>query len=320
MKTLRLLPFLLLLLAVGPRSGTSETPVIRIESSVVSDPDQKVFQNELSLVARKAAKLGSMRFSKIKKINDSYQLTAEAIRMLAERGDVKGATPLLRKASKDYDGNRMAHLLLGSVMERLGDRVASARAYAAFYRYSLTTVPFERKLIGSSSLRIFRGYIEKRFVEWKMRLPESRVGLALRKARAVAMLERSRAGQWINLVLPLLVVVGLGLILLAHMKHVEFPAPVAYFLISTYVLLVLGYLLWAAHFFMGLPFLGSIEKEYSRFFGGGALVIVLLYVLNHFLDPRREPKIKDTSHCPHCGAIVLSVSVECPSCKRKCRD
>lgn len=304
---------------VGSCAGFCAESEARVESQGVSDPVQKTFRDELSLVARKVAVLGEKRFSKIKKINDSYQWTAEAIQVLSERGDVKSALPLLREASEKYDGNRMAYLLLGFAFERMGDRKAAAHAYADFYRFSLTMVPFEKELIGPSSLGVFRGYIETRFSEWKLPLPESRVGFELHMMRSVMMLERSRAGQWINLILPLLVVVGFVLILLARMGHVELPAAAAYFSVSFYLMLVVGYFLWAAHFFLGLPFLISLETEYAIFFGAGTVLICLLYGINRLLDSRHEPRRTDAEHCPHCHAVILPVALECPVCKRPCR-
>jgi hypothetical protein len=282
------------------------------------DVSQQNFRNELSLVARKSAALGKTRFSRIKKINDSYQLTAQAIQVLAQRGDVANAIPLLGEASKKYDGNRMAYLLLGAAYEMKGDRTAATGAYGNFYRYSLTLVPFERDLIGPSSLGIFRGYVEKRFLEWGRKLPEPLVGFELRKMRSLVMLESSKVGQRINLILPIMVVVGLALILLARMLPFEFPAAVSFFGVSFYLLVVLGYLLWAAHFFMGLPFLVSIEAEYILFFGAGTALICLLYAANLFFDPGHEPKTGDSKSCPHCRATILRVSVECPVCKRPC--
>ena len=315
---MKLFSFLFLLMVAGACVGVCEEPMIRVESPEAVEPSQKIFRNELSLVARKSAALGEKRFSKFKWINDSYQLTAEAIRILAERGDVVQAIPLLREASKKYDGNRMAYLLLGSALERMGNQDAAARAYADFYRYSLTLVPFEKDLIDPSSLEIFRGYVEKRFSDWGRELPEPKVGFELQKVRSVVMLESSRTGQWINLILPLLVLVGLALMILTRMTQTEFPAPVTYFGVSFYVLLVLGYLLWAAHFFMGLPFLVSIEAEYALIFGGGSALICLLYAVNCFFDFRPEIKPEGTKLCPHCHATLLKVTVECPFCKRPC--
>jgi len=312
--------FLLLLITAVPYAGVCGEPEVRIRSPRVSDADQKTFRNELSLVARRSAELGKKRPSKIKDINDSYQLTAKAIQALSERGDVVSAISLLREASEKYDGNRMAYLLLGAVFERIGERNAAAHAYAEFYRISLTMVPFEKELIGPSSLRIFCGYIEKRFSEWDLTLPAPRVGFALQRARSAVMLERSQVGQWINLILPVLVLVGLVLMLLARLGHIVLPATAAYFSISFYLLLVFGYLLWAAHFFLGLPFFISLEIEYALFFGGGAVWIGLLYGINHFFDSRREPKTEDSKICPHCHAVILRVALECPICKRACRD
>jgi len=311
--------FFLFLMVAGPCAAVCEEPVIRVESPEASEPIQKVFRNELSLVARNSAAFGEKRFSKYKKINDSYQLTSEAIQILAENGDVVRAIPLLREASRKYDGNRMAYLLLGSALERTGDRVAAAHAYADFYIYSLTMVPFERELIGPSSLEIFRGYVEKRFSEWGMTLPRARVGFELQRMRSLVMLESSPTGQRINLVLPILVLVGLAVLILTRMTHMEFPETAAYFLVSFYVLLVLGYLLWTAHLFLGLPFLRSIEAEYALLFGGGGALICLLYAANCFFDFRPESKGEDSKACPHCRAIILRVSVECPFCKRACR-
>ena len=317
---MKLFFFLWLLTLAVPYAGVCEEPEVRVEFPGVSDPGQRSFQDELSLVARRSAELGKKRFSRIKKINDSYQRTAEAVRILAERGDVAGAIPLLREASQKYDGNRMAYLLLGSAFERIGDRKKAARAYADFYRHSLTLAPFERELIGPSSLRVFCGHIEKRFSEWGLTLPKPRVSLELQMARSVVMLERSQAGRWINLLLPFLVVIGLALMLLARVTHTELPPGVLYFGVSFYLLFVLGYLLWASHFFMGLPFFVSLEAEFILFFGGGAVLICLLYAANCFFESKHGPKTGDLKLCPHCHATILRVAAECPACKRACRS
>jgi hypothetical protein len=317
---MRFFPVLLLWMVLASTAGVCSEPVVRVETQGVLAVDQKTFWNELSLVARKAAALGKKRFSRIKSINDSYQLTAEAIGVLAQRGDVPAAVPLLKKASKKYDGNRMAYLLLGAAFESIGDKANAASAYASFYRYSLTYVPFEQELIGPPSLQIFRGYVEKRFSEWGMTLPSSRVSLELQKMRSLIMLESSKAGQWINLLLPILVVVGLALMLLGRMGHAEFPPAVSYFLGGFYLLLVLGYFLWVAHFFIGLPFLISVGTEYAIFFGVGTLLIGLFYAANRFLDSkyRREPPHGEAKTCLHCHATMVRIAVECPVCKRPC--
>lgn len=317
---MKLFAFFLLWVMAVPYAGVCSEAEVRVKSPGASDPGQRAFRNELSLVARRSAELGKKRFSKIKNINDSYQLTAAAIRVLSERGEAAAAIPLLREASEKYDGNRMAFLLLGAVFEKMGNRSDAARAYADFYRISLTMVPFEKELIGPSSLRTFCGYVEKRFSEWGLTLPEPRVGFELQRVRSVVMLERSRAGQWINLILPVMVLVGLVLMLLARLGHVALPAGVAYFSVSFYLLLVLGYLLWVAHFFLGLPFLISLETEYALFFGAGAVSICSLYAANRFFDRRREPRTEDSKICPHCRAIILRMALECPLCKRACRE
>lgn len=317
---MRLLFLLLLLITAHPHAAVSEESGARVEIERTFDPGEKDFREELSLVARKAAALGQKRFSKIRNINDSYQLTAKAIKFLSEQGNKAAAIPLLREASEEYDGNRMAYLLLGWIFERAGDRSGAARSYGDFYRYSLTTVPFEKDLIGPSSLRVFCGYVEKRFREWRLPPPKARVGLDLQMARSAAILERSPAGRWINLILPILVAVSSGLVLLVQIRHFRVPGAVSYFGISFYLLLVAGYMLWAAHFFLGLPFFVSLETENALFFGGGTALIALVYAANHFLDSRPGSKDADSKTCPHCRAFILRISTECPVCKRPCRS
>ena len=301
-----------------PRAVACEEPAIHVETPV-SD-DEQAFRAELSLVARKAFELRQSRFSVIKSINDSYNLTAEAIMLLAERGDVKNAIPLLREATKRFNGNRLAYLLLGSAFERSGQREEAARYYANFYRYSLTLAPVENRLIGPSSLQIFRRYVEMRFTEWGRTLPEPKIPLGIHEVRSLLMLEESQAGQLINLILPLLVVAGFVILLLARMAQIELPAAVAYFLVSFYLLVVLAYLLWVAHFFLGLPFFISLETEFVLLFGGGIVVIPALYAGGRLLASRMETKIEGTKRCPHCKATILNVAIECPKCKRSCSD
>ena len=248
------------------RAGACEEP-LRDRPASEGDTGQTEFREELSLASRNVVELARTRTSKIKNINDSYQLTAEAVLLLADRGDVRGAVPLLREASEKFDGNRLSYLLLGAVHERVGDFKVAAQAYAGFYRNSLTLVPEESKLIRLSGLQVFRGYVERRFAEWKVPLPGSKIGLVLRRERSMAMLEGSLDAQRINLFLPLIVAAGLLLLILLRMSGDEFPSAGATFFTNFYVLCVLAYALWAAHLFLGLPFFvspGRLTKKLAK--------------------------------------------------------
>lgn len=312
------LSFLILFLMLFLRAAACEETELFHDGPVPGwDRDQTEFRQELSLSARKAVELSQSRFSRIKSINDSYQLTAEAVLLLADRGDIDRAIPLLREASKKFDGNRLAYLLLGAALERTGEREEAARAYAGFYRNSLTLAPEENELISLSALRVFRDYVEARFAAWKIPLPGSKIGFALRRERSMAMLEGSPAGQRINLILPLVVVGGLLILLLFRLTGAEFPFAISYSSVSFYILCVLAYALWAAHLFLGLPFLVSPETEYKLFFAGGAVLIITFYAGRRFFGPKMRKKVEGSRYCPFCGAIMLDVERECPECKRR---
>ncbi|MFH1208297.1 MAG: hypothetical protein V1673_01905 [Candidatus Omnitrophota bacterium] len=310
------LSLLILFMMLFLRAAACEEPELFHDGPAPGwDRDQTEFRQELSLSARKAVELARSRFSRIKSINDSYQLTAEAVLLLADRGDIDGAVPLLREASKKFDGNRLAYLLLGAALERTGAREKAARAYAGFYRNSLTLAREENELISRSALRVFRDYVEARFAAWKIPLPESKIGFALRRERSMAMLEGSPAGQRINLILPLVVVGGLLVLILLRLTGAEFPPVISYFFVSFYVLCVLAYALWAAHLFAGLPFFVSPETEYKLFFTGGAVLIAAFYAVLRFLAPKMRKKIEGARYCPSCGELMLDVERECPECK-----
>jgi tetratricopeptide (TPR) repeat protein len=312
------LSFLILFMMLFLRAAACEEPELFHDGPAPGwDRDQTEFRQELSLSARKAVELAGNRFSKSKSINDSYQLTAEAVLLLADRGDINSAVPLLREASKKFDGNRLAYLLLGAALERIGAREEAARAYAGFYRNSLTLAPEENKLISPSGLRVFRDYVEARFAAWKIPLPESKIGFALRRERSMAMLEGSPAGQRINLILPLVVVAGVSVLILFRLIGAEFPPMISYFFVSFYVLCVLAYALWAAHLFAGLPFFVSLETEYKLFFTGGTVLIIILYAVRCLLIPKMRKKIEGARYCPSCGELMLDVEKECPECKHR---
>jgi hypothetical protein len=104
------------------------------------------------------------------------------------------------------------------------------------------------------------------------------------------------------------------------MAQIELPAAASYFLVSSYLLVVIAYLLWAIHFFLGLPFFISLETEFILLFGAGIVFIPALYAGGRFLAYRRERDIEGTKRCPHCKATILSLASECPKCKRSCSD
>ncbi|MFA5160363.1 MAG: hypothetical protein WC484_07670 [Candidatus Omnitrophota bacterium] len=312
------LSFLILFMMLFLRAAACEEPkLFRDEPAPGRDRDQTEFRQELSLSARKTVELARSRSSRFKSINDSYQLTAEAILLLEERGDIRGAVPLLREASKKFDGNRLAYLLRGAALERIGEREGAAQAYAGFYKNSLTLAPEENELINPSALRVFRDYVEARFAAWKIPLPGSKIGFVLRRERSMVMLEGSPAGQRINLILPLVVVAGVLVLILFRLIGAEFPPAVSYFFVSFYVLCVLAYALWAAHLFAGLPFFISLETEYKLFFVGGTVLIVAFYAARRFLVYKMRKKIKGVRYCPSCGEILLEVERECLKCKRR---
>jgi len=300
------------------RAGACDEPgPFRDRPAAREDTGQTEFRDELSLASRKVVALAQTRLSKIKRINDSYQLTAEAVMLLAERGDLRAAIPLLRRASGKFDGNRLSYLLLGAAFEKTGEQKEAARAYAGFYKNSLTLMPEENKLIRSSGLQVFRDYVKRRFAEWKIPLPEAKIGLALRRERSMAMLEGSPDGQRINLILPLTVVVGLLLLILLRIAGAEFPSAVTYFFVSFYVLCVLAYALWAAHLFTGLPFFIAPGAEYKLFFASGSALSVACYAARRFHALHKGKKTEGVRDCPYCGAAMLEVEKECPECKRR---
>jgi len=281
---------------------------------------QTDFRDELSISSQKVVALAPARFSRIKNVNDSYHLTAEAVLLLDERGDTKEAIPLLRKATKKFDGNRLAYLLLGAVFERIGDREGAIQAYSGFYKHSLTLVPEENKIIDRSALTVFRNYVEARFEQWEVPLSESKVGLALQRVRSMVMLEGSPSGQWINMVVPMIVVIGIPVLILCHLTGTKFPYVVSYFLMSFYLLCAMAYALWAVHLFLGLPFFVSPETEYKLYFAGGVILIPAFYVARRFLAHKRRANYEGGKYCPSCGAVMLTVEMECPNCKRRIQE
>jgi tetratricopeptide (TPR) repeat protein len=318
MKKLSLLVLFMMLFLRA--AACEETELFREGPAPGWDRGQTEFRQELSFSARKVLELAQSRFSRIKSINDSYQLTAEAVLLLADRGDIDGAIPLLREASKKFDGNRLAYLLLGAVLERTGEREKAAQAYAGFYRNSLTLATEENKLISPSSLRVFRDYVEARFAAWKISLPQAKIGFVLRRERSMAMIEGSPAAQRINLILPLAVVAGVLILGLFRLSGAEFPPAASYFFVSFYVLCVLAYALWAAHLFGGLPFFVSPETEYKLFFAGGSVLIAAFYAVRRFLIPKMRKQIQGARYCPSCGEIMLDLERECPGCKHRIQE
>lgn len=279
-----------------------------------SDLD-RTFRDELSQLARNAAGLKDARVTSVKNVNDSYQFLAEAIFLLGEKGDVANAISRLDEAIRKFDGNRSAYLLLGAAYERIGEQKNAAGAYANFYRFSLTLSPIESRLISGQSLDFFKRYIETRFKQWGLQLPESKIPLGIQKVRSVLMIENSQTAQWINIILPMLVVGGLILLLFARILQIELPEKLSYGLVSFYLLGVGGYALWAAHFFIGLPFFISIQAEFALFFGIGAAGIMAFYSIRQFWVRRAEEKIQGIKRCPQCRQMILKVEVECPECR-----
>ncbi len=318
MKKFLLLLFLFLLFSAP---AFAEPQITTLQTSESSPPAQTVeqtaFRNELSLVSRKSLMLGNDMISRIKKINDSYRLTAEAVRLLADRGDIQAALPLLRNAVRDYDGNRLAYLLLGYAYEKLGNQKEAAGSYEEFYRNSLTLVPVETKLIGPSSLQVFRSYVEARFKTWNISLPRPKVSLDLQKMRSLVMLESSEYGQRINLVLPFTLIGGLIFLALARAWQMELFPGAWYFLISLYLLTVLGYAIWAAHFFLGLPFFISLETELKIFLCSGITGIILIYAGFCFIKDYREINSEGAARCSHCRKVISRLDAQCPACGRR---
>lgn len=77
---MRKLSFLILFMMLFLRAAVcEETELFRERPAPGWDRDQTDFRQALSRSARKAVELAQDRFSKIKGINDSYQLTAEAV-------------------------------------------------------------------------------------------------------------------------------------------------------------------------------------------------------------------------------------------------
>ena len=303
------------------RTAACEEPALFSDRSASGWTDERAtFSNELSLSARKVVELARTRFSKSKSINDSYQLTAEAIYLLAERGDVRGAIPKLRQASEKFDGDRMAFLLLGAAYEKAGDREKAARAFSGFYTNSLTLMPEENELISPTGLRVFRAYVEARLAAWKSPLPQAKIGLLLRRARSLLMLEGSPDGQRINFLLCMSLLAGTLLFLLLRPVAGEFPPVVSYFFGSFYLLFALAYALWVAHLFGGLPFFISPGTEYKLFFRVGTGLIVVRYAARLVLRRKKRREPEGARYCPHCGGVALNLEKECPECKRRIPD
>ena len=298
-------------------AACEEPALFRDRSSSGWKNEQAEFSNELSLSARKAVELARTRFSKIKNINDSYQRTSEAILLLAERGDVRGAIPLLREASEKFDGNRLAYLLLGAAYEKAGNREEAARAFTGFYTNSLTLMPEESELITPNGLRVFRSYVEARLAAWKMPVPEAKIGLILRRARSLVMLDGSPDAQRIHLLLTMGLLAGTLLFFLLRLNGIEFPHAVSYFLGSFYFLIILAYVFWAAHLFAGLPFFISPGIEYKLFLIWGTVLIAVFYAVFFHLGRNKKEKIEGARYCPYCSGVALNLATECPKCKRR---
>ncbi|MFA6600800.1 MAG: hypothetical protein WC352_02510 [Candidatus Omnitrophota bacterium] len=276
----------------------------------------EAFHKELGLAARRAAGLKTDRLTKVKAINDSYRLTAQAVRVLDGSGDPREAIALLREAVRKLDSNRLAYLLLGAIFEKADQPEEAARVYADFYRYSLALSPVENQLIGPQALEVFREYVEIRFRQWGRSLPEPKVPLGVRRARSLTLLENSGIARKLNLILPILAVGGLVLLMLLRVSGLEVPALLGYFLGRLYLLAVLSYALWAAHFYLGLPFWGSMEAEFGRVGGFGFAAVTVLTAMRYWRDERAKIT-EGLAACPHCRAVVSKLCVECPECKRR---
>ena len=134
------------------------------------------------------------------------------------------------------------------------------------------------------------------------------------KEELVRAIENSTLGQALGIVLPIILAVGFVIVLCIRQFDVSMSRPLQRLIWRYFVLILIAYLLWFGHFFVGVPFFSSIEMEYGLLLGGGSGFFLLLYFVETYREKERSFNPKEDIHCPKCGAIMLKIAAKCPQC------
>lgn len=134
------------------------------------------------------------------------------------------------------------------------------------------------------------------------------------KQEHVRLIESSPVGQALGIVLPIILVVGFVIVFGIRATDLELPRPIHRIIVRFFVLFLISYLLWFAHFLGGTPFLFPIEIEFGFVLAMGSALILGLYWFEGKEEIKKDFNPEEDTYCKQCGAVILKIAAKCPKC------
>jgi hypothetical protein len=256
---------------------------------------------------------------KLSQWNDSLEKMAQAVFLMASKGDPEKITALLEAARKSHPENSFAILLQAILQNVRGDQQKANKTFEEFLLKSRKYTELEETFLHWGEFHMLRRTVfevlRAQKISFKGREAEIQAYIPYEQFFKYVM--DPRREDWVmNVALVILILGGGVLLVIASLTGVDLSVPPGSSLLTMYVMIWIAYAVWIFDLAFGLPFGLSRTAVVPLF-----LVIVSLLILTMdlmaYLNDRRRPLEEGYCRCPHCSGIIVALSTECIHCRKK---
>ncbi len=275
-----------------------------------------------AIIEKAAARLQTVaekRPLKLSQWNDSLKKTAQAVFLMASRGDPEKIAALLEAARSRHPGNSFAILLQAISQNGRGDQAQANKTFEEFLLKSRKYTEFEETFLHWGEFHMLRRTVfevlRSRKIYFKGREEEIQAYIPYEQFFKYVM--DPRRDDWVmNVALVILILGGGVLLVTASLTGVDLSAPPGSSLLTMYVMIWIAYSVWIFDLAFGLPFGLSRTTVVPLF-----LVIIVLSILTldllAYLSDLARPMEEGYRRCPHCKGIIVTLATECIHCRKK---
>lgn len=255
---------------------------------------------------------------KLKTMNNSIVLTAAAARGMASRQAQGDVWSLLERARKEYPQNSFAGLLQAVLRNAEGDIDAANGLFKEFLLQSTKFTDFEGVFLDWGEFHRLRRIVYELLVARGVSLKEVAGQIqrqpALKEALAY-LLNPGARDRFLMIFLLAGILGGIFLMVGCGLMGMDFSGRVGTALLIFYISIWISYGIWIVDIAFTLPLGLSRFHLIPLFLGGEVLALGGWLIAGHWKD-RSRPLEVGYRRCPHCQAIILTLSVVCDRCKR----
>lgn len=302
-----------------------------------------------TLIQEVSAKLGktmTRRPFRFKGMNDSLQLTADALRLLSApktqkaipmsvwpangpltpvrppsglNESQKQALHLLDKARAAYSQNSFVLAVKADMLKEAGDTAQANGLWEEYLSHSQDYSGFDRELLSRDQFKSLRSYAKIFLRSQGLDFNEVEHQRLLRMPWYERLwhfaIHPEQEDQILNRIFIACILAGAVLFVVCSAAGVEVYRSVGISLAVLYAAVWLSYGCWIYDRAYGLPCgLNRIKMAVIIFGSAGAMSLFEIWTAWRYANPRLDEGFR---RCPHCKGVIVQLSVECSHCRKK---